>query len=244
FPNVSEMSLSGLTLVEGKAMMIKGIKRKYHERFDLSLMVAVPKQITIYVTGQVDGPGLRTVYDSTRISHVLKSVGVAKGGSDLSESVYLKRQTENGSFDEYKLKLHDIFLANDAKQNMALQNGDIIAVPSIKSYVYIYGEVSRGGTFGYVPGQTLSDYINVAGGPTARANLDSVTVTRQEDGRPKVYHINASQILHRGETEKDLEIIPGDVISVPGNFFYFSDFASFANTVLLALTLYTAVAGR
>jgi hypothetical protein len=40
---------------------------------------------------------------------------------------------------------------------------------------------------------------------------------------------------------KDIEIMPGDVIYVPGNFFYFADFASFANTVLLALTLYSSL---
>ena len=124
---------------------------------------------------------------------------------------------------------------------MALQNGDIIAVPSIKSYVYVYGEVTRSGTFGYVPGQMLSDYINIAGGPTARANLRGVTVTRQENGRPKVYHINASDVIQKGFDDKDIEIYAGDVISVPKNFFYFEDFATFLNTILLALTLYTTV---
>lgn len=241
FPNVSEIYLSGITLKQARKKIIQAVKKKYREQFSFSLMVAAPKKISVYVTGQVSGPGLRSVYDGTRISDVLKEVGVAKGGSDLSEIIYVKRKTPNGYFKNYKLSLYEIFLQNDGDQNIKLANGDIIAVPAIKSYVYVYGEVARSGTFGYVPGQTLSNYLNLAGGPSARANISGVTVTRQENGKPKVYHVNASDIIQKGMVQKDIEIFPGDVISVPGNFFYFSNFASFANTILLALTLYSTV---
>ena len=239
FPNVAEVTLAGLTLKQAKSKLTQAIKKKYSENFDLFLLVSSPKSIDVYVTGQVAGPGLRRVADGSRISQVLKSAGVAKGGSDLSEFVYLKRQTGEDGFVTYKLKLYDIFLENENGKNMALKNGDIIAIPAIKSYVYVYGEIARGGTFGYVPGQTLSDYINLAGGPKEKANLSATTVTRHENGRSRVYHVNAADILQKGMADKDIEILPGDVINVPGNFFYVSDFTSFLNTILLALTLYT-----
>jgi protein involved in polysaccharide export with SLBB domain len=244
FPNIAEISLSGLTLKQAKEKLASAIRNKYEEKFSLSLMVSIPKKINVYVTGQITNPGLKTVFDGTKIAEILKAVGVAKGGSDLSETVYVKRKTEKGDFDDLKVKLYDVFAGNDAKSNITLKSGDIIAVPAIKSYVYVYGEVARGGTFGYVPGQSLSDYINIAGGPTARASLGGVTVTRQENGKPKVYHINAADIIQQGMTSKDIEIYAGDVINVPGNFFYFSDFSSFANTILLALTLYSTVARK
>ena len=242
FPQIAEVTLAGLTIKQAKAELTKEIQKKYKEDFDLSLMVSFPKNINVYVTGQVDSPGLRTVSDGSRISGILKGAGVAKGGSDLSEYVFLKRKNGNGDFAEYKLRLYDVFVENAVEKDMPLKNGDIISVPAIKSYIYVYGEVARSGTFGYVEGQRLSDYINIAGGPTARANLSGVTVTRQENGKPKVYHIDASQIIRQGMTANDIAVIPGDVVSVPGNFFYFSDFASFANTIILALTLYTAFA--
>ena len=241
FPNIAEVSLAGVTLKQARLKLEEKIKQKYDEKFDLFLTVSVPKKINVYVTGQVDTPGLLTVYDGTRISEVLKKSGVAKGGSTLVENIYLRRKKDSGDFEEYKLSLYDIFSQNDGKGNMALKNGDIIAVPAIKSYVYVYGDVARSGTYGYVPGQSLSDYLNVAGGPTARANLSGVTVTRLENGKPKVYHIDVSEILQRGVRKNDIDIFAGDVINVPGNFFYFTDFASFANTVLLALTLYSSV---
>ena len=244
FPNVAEISLVGLSLRQAKAKLTESITGKYEEKFSLVLMVTLPKKINIYLTGQVNNPGVMAVPDGTRIADVLKDAGVAKGGSDLSEYVYVKRQSPKGEFKNFKVRLHDVYAGNDPDQNINLQNGDLIAVPAIKSYVYVYGEIARSGTFGYVPGQSLSDYINISGGPTARAMLGDVTVTRQEDGKPKVYHVNAADILQRGLTGKDIEIYAGDVINVPGNFFYFSDFASFANTILLALTLYSTVATR
>jgi polysaccharide biosynthesis/export protein len=241
FPNIAEIQLSGLTLKKAKAVIRKEISRKYREKFTLSVMVSVPKKISIYITGQVGNPGLYEIFDGTRIADVLKSVGVAKGGSDLSEVIYLKRKNEKGELQDIKLSLYSIFLNNVDGQNIHLISGDIIAIPAIKSYVYVYGEVPRSGTFGYVPGQTISNYLNLAGGPKANASLGGVTVTRQVDGKTKVYHVDASHILHKGLSDKDIEIFPGDVINVPGNFFYFSDFASFANTILLALTLYSTV---
>ncbi|MBN2057353.1 MAG: polysaccharide biosynthesis/export family protein [Candidatus Saganbacteria bacterium] len=242
FPNVSEVKLEGLTLKQARELLRKEIAKKYRENFTLYLMVARSKLINVYVAGQSVDTGLKNISDGYRIADLLKMVGFAKSGSDLTDYVYVKRQTGTDEFQDFKLRLRDIFLGADDKSNLLLKNGDIVTVPTIKSYVYVYGDVARSGTFGYVQGQTLSDYINIAGGPLARANLSGVTVTRQKNGKPHVFHINASRILREGHTEEDIQILPGDVINVPGNFFYFSDFASFANTVLLALTLYNTVA--
>ncbi|MFC1568322.1 polysaccharide biosynthesis/export family protein [Candidatus Margulisiibacteriota bacterium] len=241
FPNVAEIKVQGLTLKQARLKVRSEISKKYKQKFSLYLMVARSKLINIYVTGQDVSTGLKSVPDGSRIADLLKHVGFAESGSDLSEFVYVKRQTGTNEFKDIKLSLRDIFLGAAGGSNILLKSGDIVTVPAIKSYVYVYGDVARGGTFGYVQGQTLSDYINIAGGPTARANLSGVTVTRQEDGQPKVFHINASRIIHQGHADEDVEILPGDVIGVPGNFFYFSDFASFANTILLALTLYNTV---
>jgi len=321
FPNVGEIYLSGFTIDEARAKLINTVKTVYKENFSLSLMLSSPRLVKIYITGQIENPGLYSIFNGAKISEIVNYVGIGRGGSKryvivkrknkiidvdlykilykgglasdlniemgdsieippmasvritimgevprpgqyelkegerledalamagyvgvnsaLSEVAYLKREKEKENFENYKLNLYDMFLKNDESQNIALTDGDIISIPSIKAYAYVYGEIGRGGRFDYIPGNKLSDYINMAGGPTPRANLGAVTVTRQENGKPKVYRLDASEILYRGVKNSDIEIMAGDVISVPGNFFYFSDFASFANTVLLAVTLYS-----
>lgn len=106
-----------------------------------------------------------------------------------------------------------------------------------KEFVFIYGQVPKTGRFQYLPGKKYSDYISYAGGPRNNAILGWSTITRGD----KKISINGYDIIFNGKREKDIVIIPGDVISVPANFFYFSDFSSFANTILLALTLYSTV---
>jgi len=194
----------------------------------------------VTIMGEVPRPGQYELEEGEGLKDALAMAGYVGVNSALSEVAYLRRKKGEDGFDNYKLNLYDMFIKGDEAQNYELADGDIISVPAIKTYVYVYGDIKGGGRLDYIPGQRLSDYINLAGGPTPRAYLSSVTVTRQENGRPKVYRIDASRILHSGVTDKDVEILAGDVIFVPGNFFYFSDFASFANTVLLGLTLYSA----
>jgi protein involved in polysaccharide export with SLBB domain len=320
FPNIGEISLSDITLNQAKARMVGKIKSKYREAFDLSLMVAKPKLIKIYVTGQISKPGLYKAYDGSRVSEIIKAIGVAKGGSErkiavkrgdetlsvdlykvwyqgdiksdvgirmgdvidippmgsarvsvmgevprpgqyelkdgerlkdalamagyvgvnsaLSEVAYLKREKGKENFENYKLNLYSMFLKGDDSQNIELHDGDIVSVPSIRAYIYVYGEVGKPGRFELQPGSKLSDYVNLAGGPTVKANLSSVSITRQENGKAKVYNINMSEVLQKGNLKYDVELYGGDVVFVPGNFFYFSDFGSFASTIFTAIALY------
>jgi protein involved in polysaccharide export with SLBB domain len=99
--------------------------------------------------------------------------------------------------------------------------------------------VARSGRFEYVPGRRVSDYISYAGGPTVKALLGWTSVARQENGKAKKLQIDVSDIIYNGNSRNDIEVMGGDVISVPGNFFYFADFASFVNMILLGLTLYS-----
>ncbi|MCX5749155.1 MAG: polysaccharide biosynthesis/export family protein [Candidatus Saganbacteria bacterium] len=119
--------------------------------------------------------------------------------------------------------------------------GDAITIPYTQRYVYVYGEVADPGRFGFLPGSKLSDYFNFAGGPTGRANLSYVSVARNVEGKPQVFNVNANDLIYKGVKDNDVVIQAGDIIKVPANFFYFSDFATFVNTILLGITLYYTV---
>jgi len=121
------------------------------------------------------------------------------------------------------------------------QDEYVQSLANIDKFVYVYGEVFRPGRNNFFAEKKLSDYINLAGGPATAANLSYVTVTRNENGKSKSYYIDAYNIMFKGDGTDDMRIIAGDVIQVPKNWFYFSDFASFANMVLLSLTFYATV---
>lgn len=196
----------------------------------------------VTVLGDASRPGVYEIKKGEKLKDLLKVSGYTGVNSILSSVILLKRVKEKDEFVEYKLNLYDLS-RGDEGQNVELVDGDMITIPSIETYIYLYGEVARSGRFSYLPGKKLSDYLNLAGGPTARANLGFVIVNRINDGfgKSKTFQINVSDILYRGVKKNDIEIMAGDIITVPTNFFYFSDFGSFANTILLGLSLYTAI---
>ncbi|MFA4884244.1 MAG: polysaccharide biosynthesis/export family protein [Candidatus Margulisiibacteriota bacterium] len=106
-----------------------------------------------------------------------------------------------------------------------------------KKFVYVYGQVQRSGRFEYLSGKKFSDYISFAGGPTAQANFSASTITRGD----KQVGADGSDIIFNGRSEKDIEVMPGDVINVPAQFFYFSDFTSFTSLVFTTIALYKTV---
>jgi protein involved in polysaccharide export with SLBB domain len=109
-----------------------------------------------------------------------------------------------------------------------------------KKFVSIYGEVAKSGRFEYIPGKKFSDYISYAGGPTPRANLSYASVSRKDS---KI-NVNGSDVIFNGKAEADLEIQPGDVINVPAQFFYFTDFGSFSTMLLTFVALYNTFIKR
>lgn len=109
-----------------------------------------------------------------------------------------------------------------------------------QKFVSVYGEVARAGRFEFLPGKKFTDYISYAGGPTARANLSFASITR----RNQKITINGSDVIFGGNSSADLEIMPGDVINVPTQFFYFNDFASFTSLLFTMLAFYTTFIKR
>lgn len=254
FPNVGEVYLSGLTLKEARGKVSASISNTYKEKYKLSILLTLPKKVKIYLTGMVKNPGPMAVYDNSRVSEVLAQAGgVASGASN--RYVYIKRGEKLLTAD-----LFEAYRSRDLSKDIRICSQDIIEVPDAQNirisqnspsdsnnkllfeghetYIYVYGEVMRSGRFEYVPGKRLSDYLSYAGGPTARALLSSVSLTRQVEGKANKYTINASNVLYDGNSKNDVEIIGGDVINVPGNFFYFSDFSSFASMLFTGLALY------
>jgi len=260
FPNIGAIYLSGLSLRQAEQIIDVKIKNMYSEPYKLFVLLSQPKKVKIYMSGMVKNPGPLAVYDNSRISEVISlSGGMASGASN--RYIYIKRKGLNGKEKIILADLFEAYRSRDLSKDVRIEAGDIIEVPDAnnvrisqnkpsdanidkllfegkETFVYVYGEVAKSGRFEYVPGKRISDYISSAGGPTGRALLGDITLTRHVNGKPQQLKINVSDILYNGNSINDIEVLSGDVIKVPSNFFYFTDFASFTNTVILALTLY------
>lgn len=73
---------------------------------------------------------------------------------------------------------------------------------------YIYGEVTKPGSYPFVNGMTVVNAVAMAGGFTYRARTGSVRIVRAGD--PQRNAIDA---------DKDTPVLPGDIIEVPERYF-------------------------
>ncbi len=73
---------------------------------------------------------------------------------------------------------------------------------------YIYGEVTKPGSYPFVNGMTVVNAVAMAGGFTYRARTGSVRIVRAGDPQRKPV-----------DADKDTPVLPGDIIEVPERYF-------------------------
>lgn len=84
--------------------------------------------------------------------------------------------------------------------------------------VHVIGEVKTAGRIDYREGARLSDYLASAGGPGEDAALEEVSVTRNIQGSPVQFTVDAKRLLEEGDPRADIELMEGDVVYVPKGF--------------------------
>lgn len=82
--------------------------------------------------------------------------------------------------------------------------------------VFVFGEVSKPGSFSYEEGMTIIHAISQAGGLTRSAAKNSVNVTRVVDGKEVKLPVKVEDIVIG--REKNFTLVPGDIIFVPESF--------------------------
>lgn len=66
--------------------------------------------------------------------------------------------------------------------------------------IFVMGEVGAAGQYSYVPGLTVQKSIAIAGGFSARANQESVDITRDINGKVMTGRVRTSDPLMPGDT--------------------------------------------
>ena len=93
-------------------------------------------------------------------------------------------------------------MKGDTHENVLLQRGDLVIIPSRKDYVGLLGEVAHPGNVAYRPGLNAGGYIRAAGGFSDKA----------DKGDTRVIKAGTGEWMKPGEAGK---LSPGDVVFVP-----------------------------
>ena len=165
--------------------------------------------------------GLYEIDQGERVFDLIPKAGGVTPWADL-QNVYIERDTT-----KIQIDLVRVFEDENYKDNILLEDGDILIIPSVNAIVYVQGQVTNPGAFAFQPNLKASDYIGLAGGPMGDAHMSGVTIYRDKE---------------KLSGKKNPIIEQGDRIMVPRQIFKFwQDYieigAVFASLLIAYLTL-------
>jgi polysaccharide biosynthesis/export protein len=97
---------------------------------------------------------------------------------------------------------------------LALEDGDRLYVPPRPTSVGVFGSVFNGGNYLYSEGRQVTDYLNLAGGPTRGADASSTFVIRANGSVVSGQQQKANWVGSGGSLA-GLKAEPGDTVFVP-----------------------------
>lgn len=103
----------------------------------------------------------------------------------------------------------------DRGADMELSDGDRLRIPSITGAISVAGQVRSPGSFSHVPGMTVAQYLELAGGLGPYSDESEIFVLRADGS---VQPISRRSMVRFGRDDEDL--LPGDRIVVPIEYGY------------------------
>jgi protein involved in polysaccharide export with SLBB domain len=169
----------------------------------------------VSVLGAVERPGFYPTEDGRPLllADVLAKAGNLAGRPE-SVRITLARRHSDGRTVSYRVDPVKLLELRDFKQNVRVQDGDIISVSLLKkASVLIQGQVRTPGSFEINEGEGIPELIARAGGVTEDARLSQVAVTRRGAREPQV--VNVVDAVLTGASRGPLLLVEGDLVVVP-----------------------------
>ena len=158
------------------------------------------------VLGEVRSPGSFEVREQTRVLDLLAKAG---GTSDRAgEELTLLRDGVATVIDLGALERLGL-------QNEKVLPGDVIYVAEGSRQVLVLGEVEKPGSYQFRRGDRLLDAIGYAGGLTADALEEQVSLSRETEQGAEVLTFNFRELMSNRFLPENLPLQSGDVIIVP-----------------------------
>lgn len=174
-------------------------------------VIFVPAKEQVIVLGAVRAPGTYTLKKGARLVDVVAAAGGLALSAD-ARSISITR-TGQGEQEILQVDAYNALTGRVGGDNPPLMGGDIIFVPEGKNNVLVLGQVVRPGSYPLTENTRLLEVIAEAGGVTAQAAADRVTLTRTTDDEVEHLELNLSLVQQGRQANPIVE--PGDVIFIP-----------------------------
>ena len=245
-PDIGQVVLNGLTLAQAKRLITdrlssaySGIRARRPTTF-VDVTLGKLRTIQIFILGDVVRPGGYTISSVSTVLNALYNAGGPTARGSMRD-VRIIRHNEIWR----DIDLYGYILRGSKAEDVRLQSGDVVFVPTIGKVAGILGEVRRTGIYELLPGEGFRDLLRLAGGiqstaVASRALVDRVVPFSQRDSlrgedrvaidlplaeiladstrNPELIDRDIVQVFRVGETRKNTVTISGTVVMRPGTY--------------------------
>jgi len=180
------------------------------------VIVVASRMITVNVIGAVARPGTFEIQPGASLVDAVAAAGGTRADADVARVSVARRPAQGATKSEVlTLDLEAAIGGADAETPVLMADGDVIFVPEAQGQVLVLGEVARPGAYKLAREARLLDAIAAAGGTTAKASLESVTIYK--DGAlaaGAAEPLGHGKVLFSGKVTENPRVSPGDVVTV------------------------------
>jgi protein involved in polysaccharide export with SLBB domain len=196
-PNVQPIYVAGLTIEQAEQRIIARLRKAGYQGLGVpgsgvnaNVTLTNIRSIQVTLVGEVVRPGTYTI---SSLGSAFNALYLA-GGPNPETGSFRKINIIRGNRVIRTLDLYDYILRADQRDNIRLQDQDVIRVADYESHVEIDGEVRRPAIFEVLPGERLKTVLGFAGGFSDNAYRASITLRRNTSRERRIATISEDQL--------------------------------------------------
>jgi protein involved in polysaccharide export with SLBB domain len=183
--NHGPVYLSGFTVEEATRKLRKELSSIYAGLISGNTFIKVSlgsvRSIKVNLVGEIYVPGTYTISSLSTVFNAL----YAAGGPSLNGTLRNVRVIRNDKV-VAELDFYDFLLNGEQKNNIRLQDQDVVFIPAYFNRVEIKGEIKRPFFYDMQPTESLSDLVRFSGGFTGKAYTQRMKIIRKTGRENKI----------------------------------------------------------
>jgi protein involved in polysaccharide export with SLBB domain len=208
-PKVGAIKVWGLTFDRAEQVIRDQLSRVY-TGFRISVTLGRLRTIRVFVVGEVTRPGAYTLSALSTLTNALFVAGGPSKQGTLRRISVLRQNKVVSEMDFY-----DFLLRGDKSQDVRLESGDTVFVPSIGPTVGLVGNVNRPAIYELKGETQVTDLLAMAGGVSPSGYLQRLQLERFRANTERVVQdFNLLDFTQRGLPSANPFLRDGDLVRV------------------------------
>lgn len=192
-PQVGPIFVNGLSIEQASARIKAKLGATIYKaigsgRTRVQISLGKIRSIRVTVIGEAKKPGTYTVSSLTTVFNLLYLCG---GPTDLGS--YRKIELIRGNELKRTIDLYSFLTKGNQKDNVLLNEGDVVRIPYYQTRVLLNGYVKHKGKYELTDAETFEDVLQYSGGFADDAYKGSVTVYQYTDNERRIADLTKSQ---------------------------------------------------